>query len=167
MECYISLLCRLNLNTPCSYIFEKVLIGWYTVPLLFSWLKRKHRWEKPVLNISITFLNKMTVQGALFFALILSFSPGLGGFLQRARCLRSCGPPTSLLRPQHRHFFWRKWKSSHNVVRPATVRPAYAVPKVQYLTYFCRFSGKSANYFVSGLMCEPTFLFFLSSCSGL
>ncbi|XP_056276471.1 methionine aminopeptidase 1D, mitochondrial isoform X3 [Pseudoliparis swirei] len=59
----------------------------------------------------------------------LSFSPGLGGFLQRVISLRSCGPPKSLLCAQRRHFFWRKWNSSHNVVRPATVRPAYAVPK--------------------------------------
>uniref|UniRef100_A0A4W6EZ83 Methionine aminopeptidase n=1 Tax=Lates calcarifer TaxID=8187 RepID=A0A4W6EZ83_LATCA len=53
----------------------------------------------------------------------------LGGFLRRVCCRRGCGPPTALLCQQHRHFFWRKWKSSHNVVRPATVRPAYAVPK--------------------------------------
>ncbi|XP_037643473.1 methionine aminopeptidase 1D, mitochondrial isoform X2 [Sebastes umbrosus] len=56
-------------------------------------------------------------------------SAGLGGFLRRLCCLRSCGPPTALLCQQHRHFFWRKWKSSHSVVRPATVRPACAVPK--------------------------------------
>ncbi|XP_034412376.1 methionine aminopeptidase 1D, mitochondrial isoform X2 [Cyclopterus lumpus] len=56
-------------------------------------------------------------------------SAGLGGFLRRVFSLRSWGPPQSLLCPQHRQFFWRKWKSSHNVVRPATVRPAYAVPK--------------------------------------
>ncbi|XP_071376595.1 methionine aminopeptidase 1D, mitochondrial isoform X2 [Centroberyx affinis] len=56
---------------------------------------------------------------------------GLGGFLQRVCCLGSFGPPTALLCQQHRRFFWRKWKSSqsHSVVRPATVRPAYSVPK--------------------------------------
>lgn len=66
-------------------------------------------------------------------AFILSFSPGLGGFLRRVCCLGSCGPPTALLCQQHRRFFWRKWKNSHshNVVRPAAVRPAYVVPKVQ------------------------------------
>uniref|UniRef100_A0A8C4GTZ8 Methionine aminopeptidase n=1 Tax=Dicentrarchus labrax TaxID=13489 RepID=A0A8C4GTZ8_DICLA len=53
----------------------------------------------------------------------------LGGFLWRVCCLRSGGPPTALLCQQHRHFFWKKWQSSHKVVRPATVRPAYAVPK--------------------------------------
>ncbi|XP_070830256.1 methionine aminopeptidase 1D, mitochondrial isoform X1 [Chaetodon trifascialis] len=59
----------------------------------------------------------------------LAARSGLGGFLRRVCCLKSCGPPTSPLCQQHRRFFWRKWKNSHNVVRPATVRPAYAVPK--------------------------------------
>ncbi|XP_041847513.1 methionine aminopeptidase 1D, mitochondrial isoform X2 [Melanotaenia boesemani] len=59
----------------------------------------------------------------------LAARTGLGGILQRVSCLRSCSPPTALLCQQHRRFFWRKWKSSHNVVHPATVRPAYAVPK--------------------------------------
>ncbi|XP_062336957.1 methionine aminopeptidase 1D, mitochondrial [Osmerus eperlanus] len=54
---------------------------------------------------------------------------GLGGFLQRGCCARGSGRPWGSLSQQHRLFFWRKWKSSHNVVRPATVRPAYTVPK--------------------------------------
>lgn len=70
----------------------------------------------------------------LFFP--LCFSPGLGGFLRRVCCLRSSGLPTALLCQQHRSFFWRKWKNSHNVVRPATVRPAYAVPKVKIFMWF-------------------------------
>ncbi|KAK1878984.1 Methionine aminopeptidase 1D mitochondrial [Dissostichus eleginoides] len=63
------------------------------------------------------------------FARLATRAAGLGGFLQRACRLRSSGPPTALLCQQHRHLFWRKWKSSQNVVRPATVQPAYAVPK--------------------------------------
>ncbi|CAG5896857.1 unnamed protein product [Menidia menidia] len=54
---------------------------------------------------------------------------GLKGFLQRVCCLGSCGTPTACLCQQYRRFFWRKWKNSHNVVRPATVRPSYAIPK--------------------------------------
>ncbi|KAI1884843.1 hypothetical protein AGOR_G00214010 [Albula goreensis] len=30
---------------------------------------------------------------------------------------------------QLRSFFWRKWQKTHSVVRPATVQPAYSVPK--------------------------------------
>ncbi|XP_067461639.1 methionine aminopeptidase 1D, mitochondrial [Thunnus thynnus] len=62
---------------------------------------------------------------------LVSRTSGLGGFLRRVCCLGSCGPPTALLCQQHRRFFWRKWKNSHshNVVRPAAVRPAYVVPK--------------------------------------
>ncbi|XP_024922116.1 methionine aminopeptidase 1D, mitochondrial isoform X1 [Cynoglossus semilaevis] len=48
-----------------------------------------------------------------------------GGLLQRV----SRGLPTALLSQQHRHFFWQKWKYSHNIVRPANVSPAYPVPK--------------------------------------
>ncbi|KAM4551286.1 methionine aminopeptidase 1D, mitochondrial [Odontesthes bonariensis] len=59
----------------------------------------------------------------------LAARTGLGGFLQRGGCLGGCSTPTALLCQQHRRFFWRKWKSSHNVVHPATVCPAYAVPK--------------------------------------
>ncbi|XP_070701378.1 methionine aminopeptidase 1D, mitochondrial [Pempheris klunzingeri] len=64
-------------------------------------------------------------------AWLLTTRPALGRFLRRVSCLRSCGPPTALQCQQHRCFFWKKWKSSSvgNVVRPATVRPAYAVPK--------------------------------------
>uniref|UniRef100_A0A8D0D721 Methionine aminopeptidase n=1 Tax=Sander lucioperca TaxID=283035 RepID=A0A8D0D721_SANLU len=69
------------------------------------------------------------VKNAFSFIVLLSFSLGLGGFLRRVCFLRSCGPPTAVLCQQHRRFFWRKWKSCHSVVRPATVRPAYAVPK--------------------------------------
>ncbi|XP_059915520.1 methionine aminopeptidase 1D, mitochondrial [Gadus macrocephalus] len=56
--------------------------------------------------------------------------PGLGGSLGRACALWMHGP--AVPRQQHRRFFWRKWNNSdfsHNVVRPATVRPAYSVPK--------------------------------------
>ncbi|KAM6948349.1 methionine aminopeptidase 1D, mitochondrial [Aplochiton taeniatus] len=53
---------------------------------------------------------------------------GLGGFLQRT-CSAGCSFPLGAESQQHRRFFWRKWKSSHSVVRPATVRPAYSVPK--------------------------------------
>lgn len=60
-------------------------------------------------------------------------SSGLSGFLWRVCPLHSCGPPTSLLSQQHRHFFWRKWKNSSSVVRPTTVRPAYGVPKVTHI----------------------------------
>lgn len=81
-----------------------------------------------------TVLNSLFVekrcQSALHRAAFF-FSPELVGFLRRVCCPRSCGPPTALLCQQHRRFFWRKWISSHNVVRPATVKPAYAVPKVQ------------------------------------
>ncbi|XP_072220332.1 methionine aminopeptidase 1D, mitochondrial isoform X2 [Leuresthes tenuis] len=59
----------------------------------------------------------------------LTARAGLGGLLQRVCCLGGSSTPTALLCQQRRRFFWRKWKSSHNVVRPATVRPAYAVPK--------------------------------------
>ncbi|XP_035622670.1 methionine aminopeptidase 1D, mitochondrial isoform X1 [Oncorhynchus keta] len=51
---------------------------------------------------------------------------GLGGFLQR---VWGCGSPWGVQFQQHRQFFWRKWKSSRSVVRPAVVRPAYSVPK--------------------------------------
>uniref|UniRef100_A0A1A7XQ13 Methionine aminopeptidase n=1 Tax=Iconisemion striatum TaxID=60296 RepID=A0A1A7XQ13_9TELE len=54
---------------------------------------------------------------------------GLSTFLQRVSCLGSCSPSSALFCQQHRRFFWRRWKSPHNVVRPATVRPAYPVPK--------------------------------------
>ncbi|XP_064788382.1 methionine aminopeptidase 1D, mitochondrial [Oncorhynchus masou masou] len=54
---------------------------------------------------------------------------GLGGFLQRVCGLWGCGSPWGVQSQQHRQFFWRKWKSSRSVVRPAVVRPAYSVPK--------------------------------------
>ncbi|XP_032421731.1 methionine aminopeptidase 1D, mitochondrial [Xiphophorus hellerii] len=54
---------------------------------------------------------------------------GVGCFLRRVSSLGRWSRSKDLLCEQHRSFFWRKWKSSHNVVRPATVRPAYAVPK--------------------------------------
>uniref|UniRef100_A0A8C7P9X9 Methionyl aminopeptidase type 1D (mitochondrial) n=1 Tax=Oncorhynchus mykiss TaxID=8022 RepID=A0A8C7P9X9_ONCMY len=54
---------------------------------------------------------------------------GLGGFLQRVYGLWGCGSPWGVQSQQHRQFFWRKWKSSRSVVRPAVVRPAYSVPK--------------------------------------
>ncbi|XP_068605137.1 methionine aminopeptidase 1D, mitochondrial [Brachionichthys hirsutus] len=54
---------------------------------------------------------------------------GLACFKQRLCCFRSRVPPKALLCQNHRSFFWRKWKSSPSVVLPATVRPAYAVPK--------------------------------------
>ncbi|KAJ8255409.1 hypothetical protein GJAV_G00204560 [Gymnothorax javanicus] len=41
------------------------------------------------------------------------------------RTRSSAWPPRS----ERRSFFWRKWQRSHSVVRPETVRPAYAVPK--------------------------------------
>ncbi|TMS10086.1 Integrin alpha-6 [Larimichthys crocea] len=63
------------------------------------------------------------------FARLTATTSELVGFLRRVCCPRSCGPPAALLCQQHRRFFWRKWISSHNVVRPATVKPAYAVPK--------------------------------------
>ncbi|MED6293137.1 Methionine aminopeptidase 1D, mitochondrial [Characodon lateralis] len=54
---------------------------------------------------------------------------GLGRFLQGVSSVGSRSRPTDLLCEQHRSFFWRKWKSFHNVVCPATVRPAHPVPK--------------------------------------
>nr|XP_061795561.1 methionine aminopeptidase 1D, mitochondrial-like [Nerophis lumbriciformis] len=56
---------------------------------------------------------------------------GLGGALRRVRSLEPCGPARVLLSHPRRRFFWRKWTKSHsqNVVRPATVQPAYPVPK--------------------------------------
>ncbi|XP_028283031.1 methionine aminopeptidase 1D, mitochondrial isoform X2 [Parambassis ranga] len=54
---------------------------------------------------------------------------GLGRCLWRLCCSQSCSPPITLQCQQNRRFFWRKWKASHNVVRPATIKPAYAVPK--------------------------------------
>lgn len=54
---------------------------------------------------------------------------GLKGVLGKLHCFRGCGPPTAGPCQQRRHFFWRKWKLAHNVVRPATVRPPYVVPK--------------------------------------
>lgn len=75
-------------------------------------------------------MNPFSIKRALFIIALLFFSLGVASFLCRA-CVGSCSPPTALLCQQHRRFFWRKWKRSHNVVRPATVRPAYAVPKVQ------------------------------------
>ncbi|XP_056149365.1 methionine aminopeptidase 1D, mitochondrial [Lampris incognitus] len=61
----------------------------------------------------------------------LSARAGLRGALQRVCGSGIFGSAPALLCQQHRRFFWKKWKSSHshNVVRPATVRPAYAVPK--------------------------------------
>ncbi|KAM9322187.1 methionine aminopeptidase 1D, mitochondrial isoform 2-T2 [Pholidichthys leucotaenia] len=59
----------------------------------------------------------------------LKAGSGLTSFLHRVCCLGSCTLPATPLCQQYRRFFWRKWKSSHSVVRPATVRPAYAVPK--------------------------------------
>lgn len=64
------------------------------------------------------------------------FSPlssGLSCFLRRVCSLESSGPPSSLLCQQHRRFFWRKRKNPYSVVHPATVRPAYGVPKVNDL----------------------------------
>uniref|UniRef100_UPI0037E7E54E methionine aminopeptidase 1D, mitochondrial-like n=1 Tax=Semicossyphus pulcher TaxID=241346 RepID=UPI0037E7E54E len=59
----------------------------------------------------------------------ISTLPILGGFLQKVCCLTNSGPPRPDCVSSIVTFFWRKWKSSHNVVRPDTVRPAYAVPK--------------------------------------
>ncbi|XP_077374405.1 methionine aminopeptidase 1D, mitochondrial isoform X2 [Festucalex cinctus] len=52
---------------------------------------------------------------------------GLAGVFRRV----CSGSPTARLCHPHRLFFWRKWMKSHShsVVRPATVRPAYAIPK--------------------------------------
>uniref|UniRef100_A0A3P8W2S2 Methionine aminopeptidase n=1 Tax=Cynoglossus semilaevis TaxID=244447 RepID=A0A3P8W2S2_CYNSE len=61
---------------------------------------------------------------------VLVRNTGFGGLLQRV----SRGLPTALLSQQHRHFFWQKWKYSHNIVRPANVSPAYPVPKVGMTT---------------------------------
>uniref|UniRef100_A0A3B1K2E5 Methionyl aminopeptidase type 1D (mitochondrial) n=1 Tax=Astyanax mexicanus TaxID=7994 RepID=A0A3B1K2E5_ASTMX len=53
--------------------------------------------------------------------------------LQRAAARLSgsqpCPGPVAQFPPPRRCFFWRKGTSSHSVVRPAVVRPAYAVPK--------------------------------------
>ncbi|XP_062383610.1 methionine aminopeptidase 1D, mitochondrial [Sardina pilchardus] len=59
---------------------------------------------------------------------------GWPALLQRVAWSRICPPcpqqcPAGLQRPPHRCFFWRKWHHSHNVVRPAVVRPPYVVPK--------------------------------------
>ncbi|KAK6311018.1 hypothetical protein J4Q44_G00190730 [Coregonus suidteri] len=59
---------------------------------------------------------------------------GLGGFLQRRCGLWGCGSPWGVQSQQHRQFFWRKWKSSHSVVRQAVIRPAYSVPKIGMMT---------------------------------
>ncbi|KAJ8416858.1 hypothetical protein AAFF_G00327360 [Aldrovandia affinis] len=40
----------------------------------------------------------------------------------------SC-PPWGVQIQPIRSFFWRKWRRSHSVVRPAVVQPAYTVPK--------------------------------------
>ncbi|KAJ3595301.1 hypothetical protein NHX12_004605 [Muraenolepis orangiensis] len=56
---------------------------------------------------------------------------GLGGFLRRTGALGLCGP-TVLRRQQqqHRRFFWKWWNTDPPyVVRPASVKPAYPVPK--------------------------------------
>uniref|UniRef100_A0A3Q2Y7Z7 Methionine aminopeptidase n=1 Tax=Hippocampus comes TaxID=109280 RepID=A0A3Q2Y7Z7_HIPCM len=56
---------------------------------------------------------------------------GLTGVLRRVCGFDLCRSPTVRLCQPHRRFFWRKWMKSHsyNVVRPATVRPAYPVPR--------------------------------------
>ncbi|KAM9790266.1 methionine aminopeptidase 1D, mitochondrial [Syngnathus typhle] len=57
---------------------------------------------------------------------------GLASVLRRVCAFDPCRSSSALrLCHPHRRFFWRKWRKSHshNVVRPATVRPAYAVPK--------------------------------------
>ncbi|XP_077374415.1 methionine aminopeptidase 1D, mitochondrial isoform X4 [Festucalex cinctus] len=60
---------------------------------------------------------------------------GLAGVFRRV----CSGSPTARLCHPHRLFFWRKWMKSHShsVVRPATVRPAYAIPKetIQHNAY--------------------------------
>ncbi|CAB1326590.1 unnamed protein product [Coregonus sp. 'balchen'] len=55
---------------------------------------------------------------------------GLGGFLQRRCGLWGCGSPWGVQSQQHRQFFWRKWKSSHNfIVHQETIRHnAYPSP---------------------------------------
>ncbi|XP_028988796.1 methionine aminopeptidase 1D, mitochondrial [Betta splendens] len=64
-----------------------------------------------------------------FMAAHCTARSGLFGILQKHLCPRSCEPPTAVFCQQHRHFFWQKWKNSHNVVRPATVKPPNAVPE--------------------------------------
>ncbi|CAL1579866.1 unnamed protein product [Knipowitschia caucasica] len=55
---------------------------------------------------------------------------GLGGFLRGMCNFGVCGPPKLLPAQHSRCFFWKKWKSQpYCIVRPETVRPAYAVPK--------------------------------------
>ncbi|XP_023821182.2 methionine aminopeptidase 1D, mitochondrial [Oryzias latipes] len=54
---------------------------------------------------------------------------GLKDFLQRLCCSWGSGPPPAHECQQRRQFFWRKWKSSSSVVRPAAVRPSYPVPE--------------------------------------
>ncbi|XP_061653924.1 methionine aminopeptidase 1D, mitochondrial isoform X4 [Phyllopteryx taeniolatus] len=56
---------------------------------------------------------------------------GLAGVLRRVCNFDLCGSSRARLCHPYRRFFWKKWSKSHsqNVVRPATVRPAYAVPK--------------------------------------
>lgn len=58
----------------------------------------------------------------------------IGGsrLLQRVAQLPGCHRSSSAAHqcPPHRCFFWKKSHSSHSVVRPAVVRPSYAVPKV-------------------------------------
>ncbi|RVE61862.1 hypothetical protein OJAV_G00173510 [Oryzias javanicus] len=54
---------------------------------------------------------------------------GLTGFLQRVSWSWGSGPPPTHVCQQRRQFFWKKWKSSSSVVRPATVRPSYPVPE--------------------------------------
>ncbi|KAM9789357.1 methionine aminopeptidase 1D, mitochondrial [Neosynchiropus ocellatus] len=55
---------------------------------------------------------------------------GVGGLLKKPRLPNSSSPST-LLHQQHRCYFWGKWINGTppHVVRPATVRPAYPVPK--------------------------------------
>lgn len=57
---------------------------------------------------------------------------GSSRLLQRVAQLPSCHRISSGAHqcPPRRCFFWRKSKSFHSVVRPAIVRPSYAVPKV-------------------------------------
>ncbi|KAI2668438.1 Methionine aminopeptidase 1D, mitochondrial [Labeo rohita] len=59
------------------------------------------------------------------------YKTGGSRLLQRVAQLPSCHRSSSAAHqcPPHRRFFWKKSSSSHSVVRPAVVRPSYAVPK--------------------------------------